>query len=393
MGNRKKICVITGTRAEYGLLFWTIKAIQEETCLQLQLVATGMHMSTEFGNTYKQIEKDGFNIDKKVEILLSSDSTIGISKSMGLAMISFSEVYDDLKPDCILVLGDRFEIFSAVASAMISRIPVVHCHGGEATEGLIDEAIRHSITKMAQLHFTSTEEYRKRVIQLGEQPEKVFNVGALGIENINKLSLLSKNKFEESIGFSLKKRNVLVTFHPVTLEYSTAKEQMQNLLDGLNEYDKNMGIIFTKANADTDGRVINEMIDQYVKDNSENSVAHTSLGQLRYLSALKYVDAIVGNSSSGLIEVPSFRKPTINIGMRQHGRIKAESVIDCDPKKQSIIGAIKKALSDEFQELLKNVENPYGKNNASEQIVAILRKSNFKNLIVKSFYNIDFKCE
>ena len=274
----RKICVISGTRAEYGLLYWVMKSIEKQPELNLQLIVTGMHLSSEFGLTYKQIEQDGFVIDKKLEILVSSDTSVGISKSMGLGMITFSEAFNELKPDIVLVLGDRFEIFSAVSAAMIARIPIAHCHGGEATEGLIDESIRHSITKMSHIHFCSTNDYKKRIIQLGESPKSVQNVGALGIENINKLTLLSKKDFEDSISFKLDKEfNFLVTFHPVTLENSTASEQVSQVLEALDTMN-NCKIIFTKSNSDTDGRIINNIIEQYVLKNPEKSVCFSSLG-------------------------------------------------------------------------------------------------------------------
>lgn len=345
-----------------------------------------MHLSPEFGLTYKAIEKD-FKIDKKIEMLLSSDTSVGISKSIGLAQISFAESYEELKPDIVVVLGDRYEIFSAVSAAMIARIPIAHLHGGEATEGLIDEPIRHSITKMSHLHFTATEEYKNRVIQLGENPSKVFNVGGMGIENIKRLKLLTKDEFEKSIDFKLNSKNILVTFHPVTLENSTAKEQFQELLDVIDEL-KDTNIIFTKANSDTDGRIINSMIDEYVAKNAYKSVGFTSLGQLRYLSALQFVDAMVGNSSSGLAETPSFKIGTINIGDRQKGRIKASSVIDCEPNKSSIHQAFVKLYSKEFQKALKDTINPYGNGCASKKIVEILKTVYLENILKKSFYDL-----
>jgi GDP/UDP-N,N'-diacetylbacillosamine 2-epimerase (hydrolysing) len=348
-----------------------------------------MHLSPEFGLTYKQIERDGFKIDKKIEMLLSSDSSVGISKSMGLAMIGFADAYAELKPDIIIVLGDRFEIFSSVAAAMIARIPVAHCHGGEATEGSIDEPIRHSITKMSHIHFTATEEYRNRVIQLGEQPNRVFNVGALGIENINKLKLLDKEAFEESIDFKLGKRNLMVTFHPVTLEFATAETQFGNLLLALDELE-DTHIIFTRPNADTEGRIVIEMIDAYVAKNPSKSKVYTSLGQLRYLSALQYMDGVVGNSSSGLVEVPSFQIGTINIGDRQRGRIKAESVIDCEPDFLSVKKALEKLYSEDFRNKLKTVSNPYGTNNSSEKMIPILKAVDLDGLLKKEFYDIRF---
>ncbi|MCT7530887.1 UDP-N-acetylglucosamine 2-epimerase [Aliarcobacter cryaerophilus] len=382
----KKICVVTGTRAEYGLLYWLLKEIEADKDLELQLIATGMHLSPEFGLTYQTIEKE-FKINKKIEMLLSSDTSVGISKSMGLAQISFAESYDELKPNIVIVLGDRYEIFSATSAAMIAKIPIAHLHGGEKTEGAFDESIRHSITKMSHLHFTATQEYKNRVIQLGEHPSRVFNVGGMGIENIKRLKLLSKDEFEKSIEFKLNSKNILVTFHPVTLENSTAKEQFQQLLGAIDESEET-NIIFTKANSDTDGRVINQMIDEYVTKNSNKSIVFTSLGQLRYLSALQYVDAVVGNSSSGLAEAPSFKIGTINIGDRQKGRIKASSVIDCEPNKDSILKSFEKLYSKEFQNSLINVKNPYGDGCASKRIVEILKNVDLKNILKKSFYDL-----
>jgi len=383
---KRKICVVTGTRAEYGLLYWLMKEIEADDTLELKLIVTGMHLSPEFGLTYKEIEKE-FKIDKKIEMLLSSDTSIGISKSMGLAQISFAEAYEELKPDVIVLLGDRYEIFAAASAAMISRFPIAHLHGGETTEGAFDEAIRHSITKMSYLHFTATEEYRKRVIQLGEVPQRVFNVGGLGIENITRLKLLSKEEFEDTIGFKLAEKNILVTYHPVTLEHSSAQEQFQNLLDAIDTL-QDTHIIFTKANSDTDGRVINRMIDEYVSENSAKSIAFTSMGQLRYLSALQYVDAVVGNSSSGIAEAPSFKIGTIDIGDRQKGRIKADSIISCEPIKSDILNAFEKLYSKVFQESLKKVQNPYGDGMASKKVLGIIRTISLSGVLKKKFYDI-----
>ena len=383
----RKICIITGTRAEYGLLYWLMQAVDVNKFLELQIIATGMHLSAEFGSTYQQIEQDGFIIDRKVEMLLSSDSEIGITKSIGLGVTGFADTLNDLKPDLIVVLGDRFEIFSAVIAAMIAKIPVAHIHGGEITEGLIDEPIRHSITKMSHLHFTATEEYRNRVIQLGEQPDRVFNVGAVGVDNIKRLHLFSREKFEQSINFKLGKRNLLITFHPVTLEHNTSKEQFENLLRVLDEQ-VDTHLIFTKANADTNGRIINQMIDDYVATHTDKAVSFTSLGQLRYLSAMQYIDAVVGNSSSGLLEAPSFKIGTINIGDRQAGRIKAESVIDCDPSVLGIHESFKELYSHGFQLQLEQVENPYGNGGASEKIVEILKSFSLDEVLKKKFFNI-----
>ena len=386
--SKRKVCIVTGSRAEYGLLYWLIKEVEADKDLKLQLIATGMHLSSEFGLTHKEIEKD-FKIDKKIDIHLSSDTSVGISKSMSIAQASFAKAYNNLKPDIVVVLGDRYEIFSAVSSAMISRIPIAHLHGGEATEGSIDEAIRHCITKMSHLHFTATEEYSKRVIQLGEDSKRVFNVGGAGIENIKRLKLLTKMKFEKSINFKLKKKNVLVTFHPVTLEVKTSKKHFQELLNSIEELE-DTNIIFTKANSDADGKIINQMIDKYISKNSDKSIGVASLGQLKYLSALQYVDFVIGNSSSGLLEVPSFKIGTINIGDRQKGRIKADSVVDCLPNKKSIKKAIKIVYSKKFQKFLKDVKNPYGDGCASKKIIKVLKSVKLENILKKTFFDIKF---
>ena len=385
----RKICIVTGTRAEYGLLYCLMKEIQNDSDIELQVIATGMHLSPEFGLTYLNIEKDGLKIDKKIEILLSSDTPIGISKSMGLGMIGFVEAYEELRPDIVVILGDRFEIFSAASAAMIARIPIAHLHGGEITEGAFDEAMRHSITKMSHLHFTATGEYRKRVIQLGEDPANVFNVGGLGIDNIKNLQLMSREEFENAINFKLGTKNLMITFHPTTLEPDTAREQFQNLLYALDEL-KDTRFIFTKPNADTEGRVIANKIDEYTYFRRENNkmIAFVNLGQLKYLSAMQFVDGVVGNSSSGLTEAPTFKVGTINIGDRQRGRIKADSVIDCKPTKDSILTAIEKLYSKEFQEKLKNVKNPYGEGGAARKIKKVLKEKDLSDILKKQFYDI-----
>ena len=383
----KKVCVVTGTRAEYGLLRWLMDGLNKSTKLELQIIATGMHLSPEFGLTYKVIEGDGFKINSKVEMLVSSDTPNGIVKSLGLGMIGITEAFEKLRPDLLLVLGDRYEILSAVIASMIFRIPIAHLHGGEATEGLIDESIRHSITKMSHLHFVATEDYKNRVIQLGEQPEKVFQVGGLGIDNIFNLKLLKKHELERLIDFELGNKNLLITYHPVTLEYNTSERQMKELLDALNDL-KDTHLIFTMPNADTDGRVIFKMIKEFV-ENRANAKYFTSLGQLRYLSCIKYVDGVIGNSSSGIIEVPSFKKGTINIGDRQKGRKKAKSIIDCDPTRDSIKEAIDRLYSSDFETILENTINPYGNGGASEAIVSILEEISFEDMLKKSFFDLN----
>lgn len=382
----RKICIVTGTRADYGLLRWVIDGIHSSKQLQLQLVATGMHLSPEFGLTVQQIESDGYPIDCRVEMLLSSDTAVGITKSMGLGLIGFADALAQLQPDLLLVLGDRYEIMVAAQAAMIARIPIAHLHGGELTEGLIDEAIRHSITKMAHLHFVAAEEYRQRVIQLGEQPERVFCVGGLGIDTIKNLKLLNRTQLEESLNFKLGKQNLLITFHPVTLENGTSANQMDELFTALDQF-PDVHLIFTMPNSDTDSRMLFQMIDNYVHERS-NACTFTSLGQLRYLSCIQHVDGVVGNSSSGLTEVPSFKKPTINIGDRQRGRLKALSVIDCPPKSDAITESIMIALGAAFQQQLRQpFVNPYGEGGASEAIVSKLEAREFTALLKKSFYD------
>lgn len=382
----RKVCVITGTRAEYGLLRWVMEGIRATSRLELQVIATGMHLSPEFGLTYKEIEKDGFTIDRKVEMLLSSDTPVGLAKSMGLGLIGFGEAFEQLRPNVLLVLGDRFETFSAVAAALVANIPVAHLHGGEATEGAFDESFRHSITKMAHIHFVAAEEYRRRVIQLGEHPDRVFLVGGLGIDNINKLTLLERPALESSLGFKLGRCNLMVTFHPVTLEDDTSSHQMAELLAAL-EMLEDTSLIFTMPNADTGGRVLRDMIEEFVAKHA-NARAFDSLGQLRYLSCVQQVDGVVGNSSSGLTEVPSFGKGTINIGDRQRGRLKAESVIDCSPDRYSIAAALKRLYSPAFQSILKTVHNPYGEGGASEKVVKVLQDYSLKDILKKSFYDL-----
>ena len=382
----KKICVVTGSRAEYGLLRWVLEGIKKSKLLDLQLIVTGMHLLPEFGLTVNSIEKDGFFIDKKIDMLLSSDTPVGITKSMGLGLIGFGEALNELMPDLLLVLGDRFEILTAVNAALLARIPIAHIHGGETTAGAIDEAIRHSITKMSHIHFVASRTYKNRVIQLGEHPNNVYNVGGLGIDNLIKLDLLDKNSLERSIEFKLKKINLLITFHPVTLENNTSKNQMNELLHSLSDR-RETGLIFTMPNADTNSKVLFEMIQDFVQKNT-NAKVFSSLGQIRYLSCIKYVDAVIGNSSSGLIEVPYLKKPTINIGDRQKGRLKADTVIDCKPKRLSINKAINKALSNNFKSKIKDCINLYGNGGGSEKIVKIIEGYNLNKILKKNFYDI-----
>ena len=382
----RKICVVTGSRAEYGLLRWVIDEIEKSKKLDLTLIVTGMHLSPEFGLTIDEIKKDGYKVSDKVEMLLSSDSPSAISKSIGLGLIGFSDKFDLYKPDLLILLGDRFEIFSAAISGLISCIPIAHIHGGESTQGVIDESIRHSITKMSNLHFVAASAYEKRVIQLGESPKYVFNVGGLGIDNINKLRLLTKYNLQEFMDFEFGLKNLIITFHPVTLEKNSSRKQVEELLDALDSF-LDINYVFTMPNSDTDGRVIMKMIEDFCK-NRKNAKCYKSLGQINYLSCLKYVDGVVGNSSSGLIEAPSFKKGTINIGNRQKGRLKAKSVIDCSAKKSDIVSAIKKLYSAEFQAKLSKTVNPYGNGGASKEIIKIITKIDLKNIVKKKFHDI-----
>ena len=385
----RKICVVTSTRAEYGLLYWLLKEIKADSELKLQLIVTGMHLSPEFGLTYKEIEKE-FKIDKKIEILSSSHTSLDICAEMARVYEKFAPALAELKPDILVLLGDRYEIFGVAGVASIMQIPIAHIHGGETTQGAFDEAFRHSITKMSHIHFAATNEYANRIIQLGEEPSRVFNIGGTSIENIKKLNLLNKDEFEKSIKFKLAKKNILITFHPATLENSGAREQFNELLNALDELEET-NFIFTKANSDTDGDVINKMIDEYVSKNPQKAVTFASLGQLRYLSAIKFVDIVLGNSSSGLLEVPSFKKATINIGDRQKGRARASSVIDVRPDKEEILAAIKRAYSKEFEQTLKDTINPYDGGNPSKKMVKILKEIKLEGILKKKFYDIGIK--
>jgi UDP-hydrolysing UDP-N-acetyl-D-glucosamine 2-epimerase len=383
----RKICVVTGSRSEYGLLSHLMKLLQHDSELCLQLIATNMHLSQEFGLTYKEIEGDGFVINKKVEMLLSSDTANATCKSMGLAIIGFADAFEDLKPDIILVLGDRYEIFAAVTAALFFKIPVAHIHGGEITEGAYDDALRHAITKMSHLHFTSTDEHQRRVIQLGEDPKRVFNVGAIGLDNIKHMHLLSKKQLEESLNFKFGRKSVLVTFHPVTLEEKTAEDQINALIKALHTVE-DLRILFTMTNSDTDGRIIIKIINQYVAKNKNRSISFASLGQLRYFSALQYVSAVVGNSSSGLIEAPSFGIPSLNIGNRQQGRLKPVSVVNCNPTFEDILDKLHFVLSPKFKSSVTKVNNPYQKEDTSKQILSVLKHFDLSEIVKKRFYDL-----
>lgn len=384
----KTITVLTATRAEYGLLSPVIHKLLEWGQMKVKVVVTGAHLSPEFGLTYREIERDGITIDKKIEILLSSDTPAAISKSMGMAIIGFADYFADSRTDVLLVLGDRYETLAVCCAAMNARIPIIHLYGGETTEGAVDEAIRHAITKMSYLHLTSTEAYRKRVIQLGEDPGRVYTVGSIGVENALHRPLMKKEELEESLSFSLDRPYAVITFHPVTLESNDAEVQFRELLKAVDA-NASMKYIFTKANADSNGRIINQMIDEYAASHN-NVIAIDSLGVDRYLSALKYAEMVIGNSSSGLVEVPSFKIPTINIGDRQKGRLKADSVIDCGPDGKEICEAIDKARSMKFKAICHSAVNPYGDGKTIEKIVAAIQEQIVEKEIVlkKKFYDL-----
>jgi GDP/UDP-N,N'-diacetylbacillosamine 2-epimerase (hydrolysing) len=382
----RTICVVTGTRADYGLLQWIMEDIRKDPVLKLQVIATGTHLSLDFGLTYREIEKDGFSIDRKLDILTADDTSTGVTKAIGRGVISFADAFAELKPDVVVLLGDRFEILAAATAALIAGLPLAHLHGGEITEGAFDDAIRHAVTKMSHLHFVAAEPYRKRVIQLGEAPERVYLTGGLGVDTIRRMRLLDREALEAALDFKLGNKNLLVTFHPVTLEKAATPLQMANLLKALDGL-KETKLIFTMPNADPGSRELIRMIEDFTASRL-HARAYSSLGQLRYLSCIAHVDGIVGNSSSGLAEVPSFRKGTINIGDRQRGRLKADSVIDCAPDCASIEAALRTLYSPEFQVGLADVLNPYGEGGASQKVVDVLKHYDLSRLAKKSFYDI-----
>ncbi|ONH56701.1 UDP-N-acetylglucosamine 2-epimerase (non-hydrolysing) [Pseudomonas cedrina] len=382
---KRNVAVFTGTRAEYGLLYWLMKDIQASESLALQVIVSGMHLSPEFGETWRSIETDGFTIDAKVEMLLSSDTDVGVVKSMGLGTLGFADALDRLRPEILIVLGDRFEALAIVQAALIMKIPVAHLHGGEITEGAYDDAIRHAITKMAFFHFVATEPYRQRVIQMGEAPERVFNAGAVGLDHLFRSPRMTQEELSQSLEFTLDGPLLLVTYHPVTLLEEDPTQSFQALLSALDQFPGHK-VIITYPNADNGGRAIIPLLEEYAQRNPERVKAIPSLGFRRYLSVVALADAVIGNSSSGIIEVPAFRVPTVNIGARQNGRLSSASVINCAPDAQSIEGAIRHALSDVFAETCKQAINPYGAGDAARGIVGVLES--FNGEYHKSFHDL-----
>lgn len=387
--SRRKICIVTGSRAEYGLLYWLIKEIQDDPALQMQLVVTGMHLSPEFGLTYQTIVKDGFPISDTIEMLLSSDSAVGVTKSLGLGTIGFADTFSRLKPDIVVLLGDRYEILAAAQAALIARIPIAHVHGGEVTEGAIDDSIRHAITKMAHVHFVSAEPYRKRVIQLGEDPKRVFTVGFTSMDNLLRLQLLERDALEKSLDFILGETSFLVTYHPATLGTVAPRQAMRELLLALESF-PDARIVFTKSNADTDGRALAQLVDDYVARHRNQAIAFDSLGQVRYLSLLKHANLVLGNSSSGLSEAPFLGTPTVNVGERQRGRLRLPTVIDCDENAGDIRMAIRKALSEEFVKNAEAFAQTQRQERVSLKIKEKLKEINLDDTLAKRFYDLNF---
>lgn len=384
----RHVAIVTGGRPDYGLFLPLLRALSDDSDFKLSVVATGMHLMPEQGETWRDIERDGFTIAEKVDLDLASDSPVAIAQSVGIGVAKMAGMLSRVRPDILVLLGDRFESLAAAVAAMIARIPIAHIHGGESTEGLIDEAIRHSISKMSQLHFTATEEYRRRVIQLGEQPSRVFCVGAIGLDNVRRNELLSRSELEAALGVRLGTPTFLVTLHPVTLEHGTSSEHAEALIAALDTF-PDAKVVMTLPNADTDSGALRDRLETYVSEHRDRATALAALGTRRYLSLLAQCDVVIGNSSSGLIEAPSFHVPTVNIGDRQRGRIAPRSVIHCASTTEDIRNAIVKALASQFRAGLAGMENPYGDGRATPQIVEVLRRVKLDgDLIKKRFYDL-----
>lgn len=384
---KRKIAVVTGTRAEYGLLKGLITEINNDPELELQIIATCMHLSHEFGMTYRLIEEDGFKISAKVEMLLSTDTAVGITKSVGLGVIGFADAYERLKPDLVLILGDRFEALAAAQAAMFAKIPVAHIHGGELSEGAVDDSIRHSITKMSCLHFVAAEPYRQRVIQMGEQPDTVFAFGAPGLERIANTKLLDKKTLEQRLDFTFGEKTFLVTYHPATLDLSQNDNELQAIFDALKQFPE-AKVIFTKANADEAGRRINGRIDEYVNQHQDRMTSFITMGDLNYISSLQFVDVVIGNSSSAIIEVPVFYKPTINIGTRQDKRLRSDSIIDIKGGSSEVVTAIKQAVSADFVAIIDESKPAYIQEKTSIKIKSKIKEMDLEKITKKTFNDI-----
>lgn len=383
MAARRKICFVTGSRAEYGIIYWVLRELAADPKAELQIAVTGMHLSPEFGLTFREIERDGFKIDYKVEMLLSSDSAVGITKSIGLGVIGFADAFDSLRPDIVTIVGDRFETFAAAQAALVARIPIAHISGGDTTEGAYDEAIRHSLTKMSHLHFVTNSESAARVRQMGEDPNSVFEFGAPQLEYLQRTQLLSRSELEGALGYKFRKRNILITFHPVTLDRRAPMEQLAEILGALEGLPDDVGFICTLPNADNDSRILTQMIKDFEQRLGPRAVVRTSLGHIRYLSTMAQVDMLVGNSSSGIIEAPSYRKPSVNVGDRQRGRTRASSVIDAPAERSAIRAAIDKAFGMDCSAVV----NPYGEGRSAAAIAEVLRNMPMDNVLQKRFWS------
>jgi len=385
--NCKKIGILTGTRADYGILKPLIRKIDADEKFEMILIVTGMHLEEKYGRTCDEIINDGFKIKYKIPMLLQSDSEKMVINSMTKEFLGVAEVFEAEKLDLLILLGDRFECLVAAVVAQMYRIPIAHIHGGELTEGAIDEAIRHSITKMSILHFAATEEYRLRIIQMGEHPHNVYNVGSMGVESIKTLSLLSRQKLVNKYGYLFNGDYIMITYHPVTLEERMSERKFCELLEVISRH-KEYNYVFTYANADPDGNIINKLIESYVNKNT-NAIAFKSMGQIGYLSALQYAKMVMGNSSSGIIEAPSFGIPTINIGDRQRGRCRAKTIIDCMDSAEQINAAMEYAKSNEFINICNGAKNPYEQEASSQKIVDVIRERLEEGInIKKTFFDI-----
>lgn len=382
----RKVCVVTTSRSDYDLLKGLLSGIRDSDSLVLQLVVSGMHLSPEFGSTWRAIEDDGFEISRRVEMLLSSDTGVGVAKAIGVGIIGFADVLDELEPEILVLLGDRFELLAVACAALVMRVPIAHIHGGETTEGAFDEAVRHSITKMSHLHFVAAEPYRARVIQMGEDPDCVFTVGGLGVDAISRTMLLTRPQIEERLGIKFHSRNLLITFHPITLDATSSVSQFAELLAALGEMDETT-LLFTMPNADTEGRQLASMVADFT-NRHRGAHAFESLGDPLYLSCMNEVDAVVGNSSSGLLEAPALGTATVNIGSRQQGRLMAPSVVSCAPDRQAIKAAIARVCSPRFKDSLSSVCNPFGTGGATESIISALEDASLAGIIMKRFHDL-----
>lgn len=383
----KKICFVTGSRADYGLLTNLMKLVKKDKKFSSSLIVTGSHLSKKHGFTFREILKDNFEIDAKIKLNIIGDKPIDISNYISIAVNNVSKKLNDLKPDLVILLGDRYEIFATGTAAFVLNIPICHLHGGEITNGSKDDTFRHCLTKMSSLHFVSNIKYKKRVLQLGEDPKNIFVVGGFGVDLIKNMKLIPKKKIENNLDFKFKDKNLLIVYHPENSSKKDIIDDFNQILKSLNKL-KDTQIIFTNANSDIGGNIINQMIDNYVKNNSKNAIKFKSMGQLNYLSTLKVVDGILGNSSSGILEAPNLKIPTINVGNRQEGRLKAKSILDVPPKSKYICDAIRKIYSKKFKKTLDTVINPYGVGNASFNSLKILKKINFEKLKKKTFNDI-----